>query len=180
MFATSRRYLPLPARRLTEVGVQDRHLEKEIGLRCVGHRHPDAGLEDGVGEVRGDFVAHSAGKQGLLIDLHRDPWLTTSRRAVITAGHDEYWSMGMRDAVEGFLADGGNAAFLSGWDITDPEAPVQIPAVQEEGTHYEGLDVLVAAAALALSPAALASPASPAFPAALAPAEPVSDISSNL
>jgi len=29
-------------------------------------------------------------------------------------GHDEYWSWGMRDAVESYLDDGGNAAFLTG------------------------------------------------------------------
>ena len=32
----------------------------------------------------------------------------------LSVGHDEYWSAGMRDTVEGFVARGGNAAFLSG------------------------------------------------------------------
>jgi len=36
------------------------------------------------------------------------------RRLYLSVGHDEYWSWGMRDAVEGFVAAGGNAAFLSG------------------------------------------------------------------
>lgn len=34
-----------------------------------------------------------------------------------------------------------NPAFLSGWDITDPEDPVQIPVLQEPGVSYEGIDV---------------------------------------
>jgi hypothetical protein len=34
-----------------------------------------------------------------------------------------------------------NPAFLGGWDITDPEAPVQIPVLQEAGVSYEGIDV---------------------------------------
>ncbi|AUX43340.1 alkyl hydroperoxide reductase [Sorangium cellulosum] len=34
-----------------------------------------------------------------------------------------------------------NPAFLSGWDIRDPEAPVQLPVLQEPGVSYEGVDV---------------------------------------
>ena len=34
-----------------------------------------------------------------------------------------------------------NPAFLSGWDITDPEAPVQLQVLQEPGVSYEGVDV---------------------------------------
>lgn len=34
-----------------------------------------------------------------------------------------------------------NPTFLSGWDITDPTAPVQLPFLQEEGISYEGIDV---------------------------------------
>jgi hypothetical protein len=33
------------------------------------------------------------------------------------------------------------AVFLSGWDLTDPDAPVQLPALQEPGMRYGGLDV---------------------------------------
>ena len=35
-------------------------------------------------------------------------------RLYLSIGHDEYWSAGMRDTVEGFIGRGGNAAFLSG------------------------------------------------------------------
>ena len=34
-----------------------------------------------------------------------------------------------------------NPTFLSGWDITDPTAPVQLPVLQEPDISYEGIDV---------------------------------------
>ncbi len=40
--------------------------------------------------------------------------LLAGRALLLSVGHDEYWTWAMRDAVEGFLADGGNVAFLSG------------------------------------------------------------------
>ncbi|UDY37986.1 N,N-dimethylformamidase beta subunit family domain-containing protein [Dermatobacter hominis] len=49
-------------------------------------------------------------------EVHRDPAeaLLRGRRLVLSLGHDEYWTWGMRDVVEGFVARGGNVAFLSG------------------------------------------------------------------
>ena len=47
-------------------------------------------------------------------DLQFVPDLLTGRRLYLSVGHDEYWSWEMRDAVEAFVASGGNAAFLSG------------------------------------------------------------------
>jgi len=47
-------------------------------------------------------------------DLHHIPDLLEGRRLYLSVGHDEYWSWEMRDAVEQFVAAGGNAAFLSG------------------------------------------------------------------
>lgn len=35
-----------------------------------------------------------------------------------------------------------NPAYLSGWDITDPTVPVQLPVLQEPGVSYEGIDVM--------------------------------------
>jgi hypothetical protein len=35
-------------------------------------------------------------------------------RLLVCLGHDEYWSSGMRDAVEAFVGSGGNVAFLTG------------------------------------------------------------------
>lgn len=49
------------------------------------------------------------------VDLHRDGQaLLDPYRLLVSVGHDEYWSEVMRDAVEGFVAAGGNAAFFSG------------------------------------------------------------------
>jgi hypothetical protein len=52
-------------------------------------------------------------------------------RLYLSVGHDEYWTKAMRDTVEGFVARGGNAAFLSGntafWQVRledrSPEGP---------------------------------------------------------
>lgn len=56
------------------------------------------------------------------LDLDRDPGLLTGHAAVVSAGHDEYWSAGTRDAVERFVQGGGSAAFFSGnlcfWRVT--------------------------------------------------------------
>jgi hypothetical protein len=37
-----------------------------------------------------------------------------SYRLVLSVGHDEYWSAGMRDRLEQFIDNGGNVAFFSG------------------------------------------------------------------
>jgi hypothetical protein len=42
------------------------------------------------------------------------PDLLDGYRLVLSVGHDEYWTWAMRDTVEGFVAAGGHAAFLSG------------------------------------------------------------------
>jgi hypothetical protein len=34
-----------------------------------------------------------------------------------------------------------NPTFLTGWDISDPRAPMQLPVLQEPGISYEGIDV---------------------------------------
>ena len=47
-------------------------------------------------------------------DLADHPELLDGRRLVLSVGHDEYWTLGMRDAVETFARGGGNVAFLSG------------------------------------------------------------------
>ena len=47
-------------------------------------------------------------------DLEFVPGILDGRRLYLSIGHDEYWSWGMRDTVEQFVAAGGNAAFLSG------------------------------------------------------------------
>jgi hypothetical protein len=47
-------------------------------------------------------------------DLEHHPDLIANYRLFVSIGHDEYWSRPMRASVEGFIAAGGNAAFLSG------------------------------------------------------------------
>ncbi|NRQ32588.1 hypothetical protein HII36_12165 [Nonomuraea sp. NN258] len=55
------------------------------------------------------------------LDLHDGLGLLTRHRLLVVNGHDEYWSAGMRDAVEEFVRRGGNVAFFSGntawWQI---------------------------------------------------------------
>jgi hypothetical protein len=46
------------------------------------------------------------------IDLHQRPQLLANHRALISLGHDEYWSTPMRDGVETALQQGLNVAFL--------------------------------------------------------------------
>jgi N,N-dimethylformamidase beta subunit-like, C-terminal len=47
-------------------------------------------------------------------DLEADPSVLDGRRLLLTAGHNEYWSWGMRDSVDQFVDAGGNWAILSG------------------------------------------------------------------
>ncbi len=47
-------------------------------------------------------------------DLERHPELLNDYRLVLSVGHDEYWSWGMRDALEAFIERGGNVGFFSG------------------------------------------------------------------
>jgi hypothetical protein len=55
-------------------------------------------------------------------------------------GHDEYWSAGMRDTVEGFIGRGGHAAFLSGntafWQVRMEDPTPEGPAATMVG--YKG------------------------------------------
>ena len=46
-------------------------------------------------------------------DLERHPEVLEGARLYVSAGHDEYWSWGMRDAFDAFVTAGGNAAILS-------------------------------------------------------------------
>src|SRR5262245_8686934 len=47
-------------------------------------------------------------------DLHHDPAVLDGSRLVLGVGHDEYWSAAQRDAIEGYVAGGGNYASFSG------------------------------------------------------------------
>ncbi len=59
-------------------------------------------------------------------DLEQHPEVLDGQRLYLAIGHDEYWSWGMRDALDAFLDGGGNAAILSGntcfWQVRfDPD-----------------------------------------------------------
>jgi hypothetical protein len=47
-------------------------------------------------------------------DLEQRPEVVRDYPLLVSVGHDEYWSWGMRDTAEEYVADGGNIAFLSG------------------------------------------------------------------
>lgn len=48
------------------------------------------------------------------LDLEVHPEMLRHYHLVLSVGHDEYWSAGMRDNLESFIANGGNVAFFSG------------------------------------------------------------------
>ena len=47
-------------------------------------------------------------------DLHSDPSLFAGYNIYLSVGHDEYWTKNMRDQIDDFVLEGGNAAFFSG------------------------------------------------------------------
>ncbi|MFJ9687682.1 N,N-dimethylformamidase beta subunit family domain-containing protein [Streptomyces bacillaris] len=47
------------------------------------------------------------------LDLHDGDELLSHYRLLVVNGHDEYWSMEMRDSVENFARRGGNVAFFA-------------------------------------------------------------------
>ncbi|MEU6643339.1 N,N-dimethylformamidase beta subunit family domain-containing protein [Saccharomonospora sp. NPDC046836] len=51
------------------------------------------------------------------VDLHADPQLLDGARAVVTLGHDEYWSTAMRQHTTAARDRGVNLAFLGGNEI---------------------------------------------------------------
>ncbi|MEU7811612.1 N,N-dimethylformamidase beta subunit family domain-containing protein [Pseudonocardia sp. NPDC049154] len=51
------------------------------------------------------------------VDLHADPHLLDGARAMITLGHDEYWSTAMRASATAARDRGVNLAFLGGNEI---------------------------------------------------------------
>ena len=47
-------------------------------------------------------------------DLELHPEVVDGYKLVLSIGHDEYWSWGMRDTIENYIANGGNVGFFSG------------------------------------------------------------------
>ena len=60
------------------------------------------------------------------LDVHRDPSVLRSYKAVFIVGHNEYWSVPMYRGVEDYLRAGGNLVVLSGnsmgWRVSFDEA----------------------------------------------------------
>lgn len=50
-------------------------------------------------------------------DLDDDPSRIAGAKILISSGHDEYWTTGMREAVEGFRDAGGHVLFQSGNEV---------------------------------------------------------------
>lgn len=48
------------------------------------------------------------------LDLHADATILAGHRALLSAGHDEYWSAQTREAIERFVVAGGHLVLLSG------------------------------------------------------------------
>jgi hypothetical protein len=72
------------------------------------------------------------------LDLEFHPELLRDYRLVLSVGHDEYWSWGMRDNLESFIGNGGNAAFFSGntcfWQVRPKKQGL---AIQSWKTAFE-------------------------------------------
>ncbi len=119
-------YLHKPAgagRRVSTTNPPDPDMNAHVGYIRQHHLSPYAGSA-GWPDWEQPFLAW-AEREGFAVDvvtnadLEDHPGLLAdhgddSYRLLLSVGHDEYWSGPMRDTVEGFIARGGNAAFLSG------------------------------------------------------------------
>lgn len=117
----ARGYLAKPpgaGRRVTTVHPPDPEMNTHVGYL---RRHHLSGYAGSAGwpDWEQPFLAW-AEREGYAIDvctnadLHEDPALLGRYRLLLSVGHDEYWSAGMRDTVEAHIGRGGHAAFLSG------------------------------------------------------------------
>src|SRR5438477_9406214 len=109
---------------------------KGLGRRVTGTGAPDPQNAAHVGYVQLNHLSGYAGSAGwpdwelpfiewaeregfevgvcTNADLEEHPEVLDGASLYLSVGHDEYWSRGMRDTVEAFIARGGNAAFFSG------------------------------------------------------------------
>jgi hypothetical protein len=96
------------------------------GHRVSFHRPPSSQF----GNWEQPFVAWAEGAGYQLDyaannDLELHPEELKAYRLVLSVGHDEYWSAGMRDQLEQFITQGGNVAFFSGntccWQVRNEE-----------------------------------------------------------
>jgi hypothetical protein len=109
---------PGAGRRVTSIGEPDPQMAAHVGYLRLNHLSGYAGSA-GWPDWEHPFLAW-AEREGVEIgvctssDLEAHPEVLDDARLYLSVGHDEYWSRGMRDTVETFVAGGGNAAFFSG------------------------------------------------------------------
>ncbi len=109
---------PGKGRRVTGTGAPDPQNAAHVGYLMLNHLSPWAGSA-GWPDWEDPFLRWAA-DQGIEIgvcanaDLEAHPEVLDGAHLYLSVGHDEYWSAGMRDTVEDFVAAGGNAAFFSG------------------------------------------------------------------
>jgi hypothetical protein len=105
-------------RRVTGTGAPDPQNAAHVGYIQLNHLSGWAGSA-GWPDWEQPFIAW-AEREGFEIgvctnaDLEEHPEVLENASLYLSVGHDEYWSKGMRDTVEDFIARGGNAAFFSG------------------------------------------------------------------
>jgi hypothetical protein len=109
---------PGKGRRVTGTGEPDPQNAAHVGYIQLNHLSGWAGSA-GWPDWELPFIAW-AEREGFEVgvctnaDLEDHPEVLDGAHLYLSVGHDEYWSKGMRDTVEAFIAGGGNAAFFSG------------------------------------------------------------------
>src|SRR5580698_780452 len=109
---------PGKGRRVTGTGAPDPQNAAHVGYVQINHLSGYAGSA-GWPDWELPFIQW-AEQEGFEIgvctnnDLSEHPEVLRDASLYLSVGHDEYWSRGMRDTVEAFIASGGNAAFFSG------------------------------------------------------------------
>jgi hypothetical protein len=133
-------------RRVTTTAPPDPQMAAHVGYLQLNHLSPWAGSA-GWPDWELPFLEW-AEREGYVIDvvtnadLEDHPGLLRDGgySLYLSVGHDEYWSAGMRDTVEGFIASGGHAAFLSGntafWQVRLEDRTPEGPAATMVG--YKG------------------------------------------
>ena len=133
-------------RRVTTTAPPDPQMAAHVGYLALNHLSPYAGSA-GWPDWELPFLQWAEGN-GYAIDVvtnadledHPDVLLGGGRSLFLSVGHDEYWSGPMRDTVEGFIGQGGNAAFLSGntsfWQVRLEDPTPEGPAATMVG--YKG------------------------------------------
>lgn len=138
---------PGKGRRVTVVDAPDPQMAAHVGYLSLNKLSPWAGSA-GWPDWEHPFIGW-AEREGYSIDVVTNADLAehpdllgpgSPYRLYLSVGHDEYWSAGMRDTVEGFISRGGNAAFLSGntslWQVRLEDPTPEGPAATVVG--YKG------------------------------------------